>query len=85
MAGIQPVYLKILAAKPVQYVAALFRKRPIWAVVFIIVLVVSLLSKIESSFAYGGKVLMPFEPTFWTPLFGMVTDKFGITWNLMQM
>ncbi|SDK69017.1 PhnB protein [Salinimicrobium catena] len=28
----------------------------------------------------GGKVTMPLEKTFWSPYFGMLTDKFGINW-----
>jgi PhnB protein len=28
----------------------------------------------------GGKVQMPLEKTFWSPCFGMVTDKFGMDW-----
>jgi PhnB protein len=28
----------------------------------------------------GGSVMMPIGPTFWTPLFGMCTDKFGVGW-----
>jgi len=28
----------------------------------------------------GGSVQMPLSPTFWSPAFGMVTDKFGIGW-----
>lgn len=28
----------------------------------------------------GGKVEMPLTKTFWSPCFGMVTDKFGIGW-----
>ena len=28
----------------------------------------------------GGSVQMPLGPTFWTPLFGMCTDKFGVAW-----
>lgn len=28
----------------------------------------------------GGKVDMPLAKTFWAPLFGMVTDKFGVQW-----
>ncbi len=28
----------------------------------------------------GGKVIMPLGKTFWSPCFGMVTDKFGIHW-----
>ena len=30
----------------------------------------------------GGSVMMPLAPTFWTPLFGMCTDKFGVNWML---
>ncbi len=30
--------------------------------------------------ADGGQVFMPYEPTFWAEKFGMVTDKFGVTW-----
>ncbi len=28
----------------------------------------------------GGKVTMPLEKTFWSPYFGMFTDRFGINW-----
>jgi PhnB protein len=28
----------------------------------------------------GGKVDMPLAKTFWSPRFGMVTDRFGIGW-----
>ncbi len=28
----------------------------------------------------GGKVTMPLEKTFWSPYFGMFTDKFGVNW-----
>lgn len=28
----------------------------------------------------GGGIQMPLAPTFWSPLFGMCTDKFGIGW-----
>jgi len=28
----------------------------------------------------GGSVFMPLAPTFWSPLFGMCTDKFGVSW-----
>ncbi|QDS88015.1 hypothetical protein EC9_22010 [Rosistilla ulvae] len=31
----------------------------------------------------GGKVDMPLAATFWSPLFGMLTDKFGIGWMVM--
>ncbi|HZV34123.1 MAG TPA: VOC family protein [Verrucomicrobiae bacterium] len=28
----------------------------------------------------GGSVMMPLTKTFWSPCFGMLTDKFGIGW-----
>jgi PhnB protein len=30
----------------------------------------------------GGNVTMPLQKTFWSPLFGMLTDKFGVGWML---
>ncbi len=30
----------------------------------------------------GGRVTMDLQQTFWTPLYAMVTDKFGIPWQL---
>ena len=32
--------------------------------------------------ADGGSVQMPLSQTFWAPLFGMLTDKFGIGWMI---
>ena len=28
----------------------------------------------------GGKIIMPFEDTFWGAKFGMCIDKFGVSW-----
>ena len=28
----------------------------------------------------GGNALMPLSDTFWSPLFGMCTDRFGVSW-----
>ncbi len=39
----------------------------------------------EAAFAKlleGGTVVMPLEKTFWSPRFGMLTDKFGIKWMI---
>lgn len=33
--------------------------------------------------AGGGKVDMPLMKTFWSPRYGMVTDKFGLGWMVM--
>lgn len=30
----------------------------------------------------GGTVMMPPAPTFWTPMFSMFTDKFGVGWMI---
>ncbi len=30
--------------------------------------------------AQGGQVTMPLGPTFWSKTFGMVTDRFGVSW-----
>jgi PhnB protein len=40
--------------------------------------------RIFAAFAIGGTVGMPFGPTFWSPGFGMVTDRFGISWMIMS-
>lgn len=36
--------------------------------------------RIFKALAEGGSVTMPFQQTFWSPGFGMVTDRFGIPW-----
>jgi PhnB protein len=36
--------------------------------------------KLFNALAEGGKVNMPWQATFWSPGFGMLTDKFGIDW-----
>ncbi|MDT6963777.1 VOC family protein [Cupriavidus sp. SZY C1] len=33
--------------------------------------------------AAGGKIVMPADRTFFSERFGMVTDKFGITWMVL--
>lgn len=30
----------------------------------------------------GGKIVLPLEKTFWSPLFGMVVDRYGIPWMI---
>lgn len=32
--------------------------------------------------AEGGKVTMPLGKTFWSPCFGMLTDRFGVGWMI---
>ncbi|MDQ3068170.1 MAG: VOC family protein [Acidobacteriota bacterium] len=38
--------------------------------------------RIFDIFAEGGKVNVPFEPTFWSPGFAMVIDRFGTPWMI---
>ena len=35
-----------------------------------------------AALAKGGKVEMPLEKTFWSPKFGMLTDRFGVGWMI---
>lgn len=30
----------------------------------------------------GGQIQMPLAKTFWSPLFGMVADRFGVSWMI---
>jgi PhnB protein len=36
--------------------------------------------RIFAALSEGGSVQVPLQETFWTPLFGMCTDKFGVGW-----
>jgi PhnB protein len=36
--------------------------------------------RIFNALADGGQVQLPLGPTFWSPCFGMVSDKFGLGW-----
>jgi len=35
-----------------------------------------------AALAEGGKITMPLGKTFWSPCFGMLTDRFGIGWMI---
>lgn len=39
--------------------------------------------KIFNALADGGTVQMPLSKTFWSPCYGMVTDKFNVGWMVM--
>ena len=39
-------------------------------------------NRLYSALSEGGSVQMPLGKTFWSPLFGMVTDKFGVAWMI---
>jgi PhnB protein len=36
-----------------------------------------------SALAQGGQVQMPLTKTFWSPCFGMVADRFGVSWMVL--
>lgn len=36
--------------------------------------------RLFNALSAGGTVAMPFAPTFWAAGFGMLVDKFGVTW-----
>ena len=38
--------------------------------------------KLFKALSEGGQVRMPFAPTFWSPGFGMVADRFGVSWMI---
>ena len=38
--------------------------------------------RLFNALADGGKVEMPLQKTFWSPGFGMLTDRFGVGWMI---
>jgi len=36
--------------------------------------------KLFQALSVGSKITMPFAPTFWSTGFGMLEDKFGVSW-----
>ena len=40
-------------------------------------------AKYFNALAAGGQVQMPLAKTFFSPMFGMVADKFGVTWMVL--
>lgn len=40
--------------------------------------------RVWDALAEGGEVRMPLEPTFWAPLFGALSDRFGTRWMIGQ-
>jgi PhnB protein len=39
--------------------------------------------RVFDQLADGGQIKMPLAPTFWSPCFGIVADKFGVSWMVM--
>jgi PhnB protein len=38
--------------------------------------------RLFANFSDGGKVIMPLDKTFFSPCFGMVSDRFGVSWMI---
>jgi len=38
--------------------------------------------RVFAALADGGSVQMPLDKTFWSPRFGMLTDRFGVAWMI---
>jgi PhnB protein len=38
--------------------------------------------RVFEALADGGRIDMPLEPTFWSPLFGSCVDRFGVSWMI---
>lgn len=38
--------------------------------------------RIFEELSAGGKVILPVTPTFWTPVYGVLTDRFGMHWKI---
>ena len=41
--------------------------------------------RLFAALAEGGRIQMPLAKTFWSPLFGMVADRFGVSWMIIVM
>ena len=41
--------------------------------------------KAFAALADGGSVCVPLAPTFFSPAFGMLTDRFGVSWMIVVM
>lgn len=39
--------------------------------------------RVFQALSEGGKVVMPLAPTFYSPCFGMLVDRFGVGWMVM--
>jgi PhnB protein len=39
-------------------------------------------NRLFNNLAEGGQVQMPLEKTFFSPRFGMVADRFGVSWMI---
>ncbi|WP_432449135.1 VOC family protein [Aliiroseovarius marinus] len=39
--------------------------------------------RVWDALAQGGDVRMPLSAVFWTPLYGLLSDKYGVRWMIM--
>lgn len=39
-------------------------------------------ARVFEALADGGQIQMPYQPTFWTPGFGVLVDRFGTPWEV---
>jgi len=39
--------------------------------------------RVFNALATNGQIMMPLTETFWSPLYGQVTDQFGVAWMVM--
>ena len=39
--------------------------------------------RVFAALSEGGEVTMPLDKTFWSPRFGMLTDRFGLGWMVI--
>jgi PhnB protein len=39
--------------------------------------------RLFAALSEGGEVRMPLAKTFFSPLFGMVADRFGVSWMII--
>ena len=40
--------------------------------------------RVWEALAEGGEIRMPLEPAFFAPLFGSLSDRFGVRWMILQ-
>lgn len=38
--------------------------------------------RVFTALAEGGSIALPLQETFWSPAFGVLTDRFGIPWEI---
>jgi PhnB protein len=40
-------------------------------------------TRLFNALAEGGEIRMPLTKTFWSPCFGMLADRFGVSWMVI--